>query len=407
MTNKQEKTDMLLFQNKKYSRKGDHYSSPGYIPVIIICLSLVIADGCLTPYNPEITKYNKALVVDGLLTNIPGTCKVDLSRTYPYDNRHGSSEKGAQVKIVDDIGNEIRFTDNDDGHYLPEDKDFAGKIGKKYKISILTAEGEVCESGFEELKEPVDIENLYYEYHDKGNGNQGLQVYIDTYDRLKASFYYAWDYEETWEFWVPYASTSDYLPEIKICYNDVSSRKLLIESTKDYTEDKVMGFPLYFIGNNTNRLSVKYSVLVRQYILSESTYRFFKNLKLINENSGTLFDPTPVSITGNVHNVHNAENPVLGNFQVSGASEKRIFILKDELPRDMVIPTEFEFCKQDMLSKKTNRSRIDSLIGKGWAVMDTVVNANEKDTLIGLAISRACFDCRIKGKTEKPGFWNK
>lgn len=385
--------------------KNSGSGTAGFILMILIS-GLFLIKGCIVPFEPRIDKYNNALVVDGIVTNIPGNCMVKLSRTYPYKDRHAIIEKNATVKITDDLGQITLLKDSDNGIYIPEIRDFAGSVGRKYKLTIQTSAGEIVESDFDEMKEPVEIGKVYYSYEEKDNGLSGLQIYVDTFDPTNKSFYYAWDYQETWEFWVPYASMSSYMPETKICYSDVSSRKFLIESTKDYIDDKVIGFPLYFISNTTNRLFIKYSVLVRQYVLSEETYHFYKSLKDINENTGSLFDPVPVILTGNLHNTVNPGQPVLGNFQVSGASEKRIFIHRDDLPTSLYVPSGYEFCRGDLLSVKTDRTRLDSLLASGWAVMDTIMNQTDPDTLIGLVISRSCFDCRTKGKIEKPAFWD-
>lgn len=375
----------------------------------VICLFVVIlliTYRCIYPYEPVIEKYDNVLVVDGLLTNLPGNCFVKLSRTYKYTGKPDTAESNAVVLIVDDQGSSTQLKYEKEGMYLPEDTLFAGVVGEKYKVHIETAQGEVCESALEELKEPVDIDNVYFTYKDKGNGLQGLQILVDAWDPLKKSFYYSWDYEETWEFAVPYQSLSNYLPEMKICYNHESSRKISIESTKNFTDDRVIGFPLYFIDNTTNRLSIKYSVLVRQYVLTEKTYKFYNDLKSINENTGTLFDRTPVILVGNMINATDPELPVLGNFQVSGASERRIFIRWDELPPQMSVPSEYEFCKADLISKRNHRRVVDSLFNSGWVVMDTIYDDMEQDTLLGLVISRACFDCTMKGDVKKPVYWD-
>jgi len=374
--------------------------------ILVTFLSLLISGGCITPFEPKIEKYDNLLVVDGIITNLPNTCVVKLSRTYPYNQKSNKIEINAFVKITDDLGTEIILKDNEDGTYLPESQDFIGVIGKKYRLYIKTTKGEICESGMEELKEPVDIGDVYYEKEEGEDGINKLQFYVDTYDPAGHASYYSWDYDETWEFWVPYTSMSAYLPESKICYSSTSSRKILIETTKDYSEDKVIRFPLYYASNTTNRLSVKYSVLVTQYVLSEETYEFYKNLKIINENTGSLFDPTPVTLTGNIFSVSNPGEPVLGNFQVSGASVRRLFVHRYELPNNWIIPTEYEFCKAELLSNKSDRRGIDSLLRIGWTVMDTIIDPIGSDTLIGLVISRSCFDCTTKGKIQKPLFWN-
>jgi hypothetical protein len=406
------KSDLLMKETKNEIRNIPVKSSTRSlkrklinIAISVLVIPLIIYS-CIFPFEPKITKYENVLVVDGLLTNLPNNCFVKLTRTYPYNANKYSTEDEADVRITDNSGNEIRLLDNKNGLYLPADSGFSGVVGRKYKVTVKTSSGEVCESGFEELKEPVDIDNIYYQFSDNGNGRQGLQILINTYDRQKKSFYYSWDYAETWEFWVPYISMSDYLPEMKICYKDFTSRKISIESTKNYIDDKVSGFPLYFVDNKTNRLSSKYSVLVRQYVLTEKTYQFYRDLKDINENTGTLFDRTPVILVGNMVNTLNPKQPVLGNFQVSGASEKRIFIYRSDLPSSMIVTTEYEFCESDLLSKKRNLPRLDSLLRVGWVVMDTIYEPEAHDTLIGVALSRACFDCTVKGKLKKPDFWD-
>jgi hypothetical protein len=401
-----EKMKMLL---KKYIVSAvKTFLEPELISYFVVVLPtlLFFLTQCRFPFDPKITKYDNVLVVDGLLTNLPGSCYVKLTRTYPYNTKNYLKVVGAIVKIIDDSGNETVLMDKKNGLYLPEDTSFAGTIGRQYKVTVETPSGEFAESTFERIKEPVDVEDVYYVYVDKGDGINGLQLYVDTHDPFKESFYYSWDYEETWEFTVPYQSMSNYLPEMKVCYKDVKSRKVLIESTKNYSEDKVIGFPLFFIDNTTNRLTIKYSLLVRQYVLSEKTYLFYKNLKDINENAGTLFDRTPVILIGNMTNSLLPEQPVLGNFQVSGESLKRIFIYRDELPPQMVASTEYEFCEADLVSKNRNQRRLDSLIRAGWVVMDTLYEPVLSDTLIGLAISRSCFDCTTSGTITKPDFWD-
>jgi len=381
----------------------------GYNPKVSLLLAavlIIVMHRCIYPFEPVIDKYENLLVVDGLLTNIPGNCFVKLSRTYKYDEKPDSVETGARVMIIDDLGIETQLKEFEAGVYLPEDTLFAGETGRIYRVQVTTLNGEILESTPEELKEPVDIEEIYFEYLDKGNGIQGLQLYLDTYDSRKKSFYYSWDYEETWEISVPFQSLSEYLPEMKICYRNSSSRKIFIQSTKEYSDDRIIKYPLFFVGNTTNRLMIKYSVLVRQYVLTEKTYEFFSDLKEINENTGTLFDRTPVILIGNMINKLYPDKPVLGNFQISGASELRIFINRDNLPPQMNVATEYEFCKADLVSKKNESFRLDSLLHTGWIVMDTIYEPDKQDTLIGLANSRSCFDCTLNGDIVKPDFWD-
>ena len=202
---------------------------------------MLITNKCVYPYNPEIEKYENLLVVDGIVSNLPGTCFVRLSRTYAYDSKRYQRETDAEVKIIDDLGNEMLLKDNSDGTYFPLDKDFAGIPCRKYKLMIKTLSGEMCESPFDELPEPVEIERVYYEYQSRGGfGSDGIQLFIDTYDPQNKSFYYIWEYNETWEYIVPFVSISPYLPEMQTCFKSLTRRSSIsIQTTKNYVTDKV------------------------------------------------------------------------------------------------------------------------------------------------------------------------
>lgn len=372
------------------------------LTVLFVFILFCFIFSCISSFEPQIDKYENLLVVDGILTDEPGSCEVRLSRTYPYNHKRSSKpEINAIVQVLDDRGNVTVLSEKKDGYYTCDDLNFAGEVDVKYKITVETSTGENCESEFEELKQSVPIENVYYKYQDKGNGVKGLQLYVDTFDPNGTSLYYAWDYYETWEFMVPYSSNI-YDTDV-VCYAHVYSKSFLSKSTKGYSEDRVSQFPLYFIDNTTNRLSVRYSTLIKQYVLTEKTFTFYENLKNINENVGTLYDKIPVILAGNIRNLDINGPPVLGNFQVSGVSEMRIFIENTELPYDLYIPDGYEFCQTEVLSEFTSKEKLDSLRGYGWVVMDSVYD--EADTLLGVTISRSCFDCTTHGVPEMPDFW--
>ena len=366
-----------------------------------------ILNSCVSPFGPNIEKYDNILVVEGLLTNQPGSCKVSLSHTYPYDRTNPAPESGALITLIDNAGNEIRLMEDKKGVYTPEDTAFYGIIGLSYKITIETALGESYESEFEELKKPIEIGSIQYDAIDKGNGLTGVQLNINSYDPSNKSHYYAWDFVETWQIEVPFQSANPNRPPMKICYNWNTSNAILIKSTKDFLEDRLVKFPFYFVDNRTNRLYFKYSILLKQYVLNEKTYMFYRHLKEINENVGSLYDKIPGFLVGNMRNTGNPENPVLGNFQVSGVSEKRLFIHNKDLPYNVraSIPYGYEFCRIETLDPRVSRPKVDSLLAVGWTVMDTLMVVEEDYLNYVMVISNACFDCRLSGEIKMPSFW--
>jgi hypothetical protein len=316
-----------------------------------------------------------------------------------------------KIKCIDNKGNETNLIEWKEGKYTTEDTAFHGTIGLFYKISIKTASGKSYESEFEELKQPVEIESIQYDAVNKG-WLTGLQLYVNSHDPNNISHYYAWDYTETWQFEVPNQKSNPKVLPMKTCYRWNTPDVFIIKSTKDYAEDRLVKFPFYFIDNTSNRLYIKYSILLRQYVLNEKTFMFYRHLKDINENVGFLYDKIPVSLVGNMRNTVDPDEPVPGNFQVSGVSEKRLFIYNSDLPASVrfTFPSGFEYCRIKKIDLQTikERNTADSLIGSGWSVLDTLhytlPDGMQYESYL-MVNSSGCYDCRLSGDIKMPSFW--
>ena len=129
-------------------------------------------------------------------------------------------------------------------------------------------------------------ENLFAE--------EGSQVYLNTEDPLGKCKFYRWDYTETWKFRLPYSVPNN------TCWITNNSDDINIKSTSVLTEDRISRFPVKFISNETDRLNVRYTILVNQYSLNEDEYIYWEKLQNISEEVGGLYDITPSSIPGNI-----------------------------------------------------------------------------------------------------------
>ena len=360
---------------------------------------------CIEPYEPDIEGYENLLVVDGLITNQAGPYQIRLTRSFPYKGGTEKLETEATVKVKDINNKEYIFEEITGGTYQNIDESFIGEIGNSYKLSIVTVEGNIYESDYEDLKKPIPIDTIYYQFKsNEYNDITGLQIFIDTHDDENKTWYYGWTYSETWEIRTPYIlyyTAAASRPRRQVCYSNAVSNELLIGSSSNNTKDILKMQPVYFINYDNNRLRYTYSGLIKQYTLNEKSYTYLKELKKINEEGGTLYDASPASLNGNIHNITHSEEPVLGIFQVSGITEKRIFIKNEEVPLNGIIPTGFEDC-ENVLVPIGDTITIDSLLNKEFMViMDTL----SEPTRLEFASSIVCFDCIYSGSFIKPYFW--
>ena len=60
-------------------------------------------------------------------------------------------------------------------------------------------------------------------------------------------------------------------------------------------------------------------------------YQFWEHVQTVKAREGGLFETVPGNIVGNIHNVNDADERVLGYFYASSVTEKRIFIHPDSV----------------------------------------------------------------------------
>jgi len=387
--------------------------------VFPIILVLIMA-ACVTPYYPNVTRYENLLVVDGQLTNLTGPYKVKLTRSFKYDTHIAVPVTGASIKIIDNTGLEVPLTEITNGEYSTVDTTFHGIPGKSYKLHIKV-DNEIFESDFETIKTPIPIDKFYWEYKPQdGEGPKRVEIALDTHDPTNKNRYYGWEYDETWKFQVPIDVNKK--PEWKTCYRDNPSFFLSLSTTIERINDIIDKQKITTIDESTNRLYMRYTILAKQYSFSEQTYKYIAELKKMNLNQGSLYDVTPYSLYSNIHCLSNKNIPVVGYFIVAGAADKRIFIDRSDLPNDFY-PTDGFTCDINFASVDASLKYwgldpvVDSIYKKGYQIYDslrTPICANKPAPGvpcrlipgIQLSFSKAsCFNCTLTGDNKVPAFW--
>lgn len=373
-----------------------------YHIIIVMCLGfLLLTPGCIEPYDPEIERYEDIMVVDGLYTNADEPMYVRISRSSSYYAQIEDMVSGAFVAIADDAGNVELYTEISSGFYKLGKGKMKGEVGKSYKLVIETMDGNRYETDFEEIKKPIEIDSVYYESKadisapSLYNASK-VTFYIDSEDEEGTTQYYSWDWTETWQYETPHYKPG--YEDRKICWRNFHSNSIVISNTGNLREDYNYKKELYTIDGTSSRLHVNYSSLIRQYSISGKTYEFLKKLQELSEQSGSLFDSPPNPVVGNIENVDDPYEPVLGYFQVSGVSEKRIFVSNKELPTEFFTSNGYDHC--DYL-RVTGEGYAE--IGAGWLLLYRFEWLDT--TWTDLTSHDDCYDCTVYGSNNKPAFW--
>lgn len=363
---------------------------------IRIVLFLTLVAGCTYQFFPDPDENQEVLVVDGMITDQNRVNKIKLSKSMPIGKPLVRNPvKGAVVTITDETGNVTTLKELPTGTYCTDSLKFRGCVGSRYSLNIKL-NNVSYETDFIEMKPVPPIDSLYYEKvvitaaKDSNDIDEGCKIYADTWDHTGKCLFYRWNYTETWEYRIPYNVTN------KICYVYGHSNEVLIKNTSIYNQARVTKYPILFIKNNTDKLKVKYSILVNQYSLNEQEFDFWEKVLNISENVGGLYDLTPVTIPGNIRCTSSPGESVRGYFSVSAVTQKRLFV------KDVFLgqPVFYTYCATDTIYGSLPA---DGLNTKYWVIEE---NIDEIPPIYVITEYRECADCTTEGTKIRPPFWD-
>jgi hypothetical protein len=380
---------------------------------------------CIDDFNPELRGLKALLVVDAFITNEHRSYEVKLSRTIQSQDSATHMESGALVIIQDDNGKESTLHENGSGIYLSDSLNFQGETGKIYTLYIKTAGGTEYESEPCIMYPVQPIDTIYYfkdqEFQNNGTEIQeGIRIFIDAKNAGKGN-YFRWIYNEWWKFSVPTPKLYDYVDQFtfppvdtvkQVCYSFNGSDEIIIKSTESSQAGRIEKEPILFIGSGlSDRLLIQYCIEVRQLSLSEKEYRFWEQMKQINESTGDIFEKQPFLVIGNIHNINNPSEAVLGYFQVSGVEQKRIYITAADIA-GLNIPVYAYDCERLVVGPSnypvpgiTFDKIYKNYTDAGWYFIGPVWTPFGPP-LDKLAFAKpVCADCTVRGSLEKPDFW--
>ena len=365
-------------------------------------LFLAAAVSCISQFTPEIVSQNSYLTVNGFVTDENRRYTVILGISRPLDDTSDAKPATkASVYVRDDLGNLYFFEEKSPGKYVSDSTIFTGLARSSYTL-LIGYNGKEYTSAICTLRPAPPIDTVSYELYDReinasGDREQAIRVALSTVDTEAQCHYFRWAFEETWEMHLPF----NYLTQEKrYCWKTEVSHNILIANTEALSEDRITDLTLTTFNNSTDRGQFRYSMLVRQYAVSREEYEFWDKVKTVSENTGGLYDVTPLPVKGNIQCITDPEEIVLGYFSVSGASHKRIFITNP-----LIVPDLYTHkCVEDIIRAN------NTLPGLGYSVFILSVYEDLPDRGIGLfwAITSAkeCTDCAYMGSNVKPDYWD-
>jgi hypothetical protein len=303
-------------------------------------LFLFLHAGCREIYLPDTDFIDNVLVVNGLLTDQPGSQHIQLS----LSTKNGYTPLlGASVSVRDDENQLILFNENTwvgqgGSYYSPPS--FAAEPGRTYTLHIVTQDGKEYESDPQTLLSPLTLDSLY--------GTKVLKDYFlptSTGGLIKKTM-------EGLEIFGDFSNATDEQPRLRLdvsllllyaynlsgnsditfyCWKKLNMVEILnINNPRfDVGRDRIRQHNICFLPERKSDYSLadneyfhKFILIIRQYRLNNESYEFYKGIREQLEAEGKLFDPLPAQLKGNIRCVSHPGELTLGLFEVSATQSE-------------------------------------------------------------------------------------
>jgi len=373
----------------------------------IFILSGILYVSCKKNYNPPaINVDNRFLAIDGSLVNSVDSPSVfRLSRTTKLTDSTLAyyAETGATVSVEDSSGGSLAFVETEAGKYISNPLSL--NLSDKYRLKITTSSGENYVSDYVPVKETPPIDSVSWQQQND------VSIYLNTHDPQNSTKYYRWDYTETWQYEAPLnAELSqdngalffvDSTNQTFDCWRNLNSSAILIGTSIALNQDVINKEPITIVPQNSQKISIRYSILVKQYAITPEAYQYYSILKKNTENLGSLFETQPTQLVGNIQSVKNPSEVVIGFFTASSVQQKRIFISKNDVSNWNFLDSNRD-CGVMIIAH-------DILPNPGFYLFyypdpDYYPYYFSQSSLY--IARRECVDCRVKGGVNhKPSYW--
>lgn len=372
---------------------------------MILILIIGILQSCRDPFEPDLSPQSvDFLVVEGYI-EVSGESQISLGRTSPINsNTAPILEEGARVFLSDNL-NLWDFEEKGNGQYT-----LNGNFDptKEYTLSIWLKNGKQYTS---DPMIPIispEIEELAFV-----QDNDGVEIYISTKGEQEKQ-YFMWSYEEHWIFnsgvrsFLIYEEGSIRIrnedERVDRCWKDNINPKILLQDAARFEDNRILQRELIRIPPRSEKLTNRYSVLVKQRAIDQDAFNFWEILRKNSDDIGGIFSPLPSLITGNIQNTEDSSEKVIGFISMGKSSNKRLYINASEVfPWPVFIP-EYEYCQIFQDTIPPTATAIRDAFNNGVVV--PAIDIWDGIFLIGYrGADYRCVDCTLRGTNVRPEFW--
>lgn len=306
------------------------------ITVTVLVISIF---SCVDEIALNVDTEQRTLVVDGFVTDSLGNFTLKLSQSSVIGIGNDNildPVPGATIQLMDTDGGVYPYAEFSDDPGVYELANFKAERGKQYLIDIVLSDGTHYQSIPERLGPTTTIDNISYDVNEETFRNNGGELVTQNIISAKiatdisgaeAPPFLRWRVSGEYQVQEQYPMALN----PRRCYVSVD---LDVNDIRIFDFSQVNGNALFeqVIAETEYdfRFGEQFCFHVSQFSISEDEFNYWNSINEVIDIDGSLFDPPPGTVVGNIRNVDDPNDVAVGYFSVASVFFKRYFVNRDE-----------------------------------------------------------------------------
>ena len=371
---------------------------------LVLLASALISFGCVYEFTPEIDPVDSVgLVVEGDIV-IGDVSTFTLTAVEPLSSPLSArTPLNGKAWVEDDQGNQ----------YLPEKSGSASSfsidmtgapLDREYRLRVIldtpiTAGTGSYSSEFKPVQQAPSIDELTYTYD-----NSDMHLWLSL-SSPGGSGCFRWDYEEIWEYHADslasyYFDVTDgrvksydgAIPPLYWCWMYKNSTQAGLAIAKSTGGERISGYKFLDFGRMEKRTQKLYYIKLKARGISEECYEYLHAIEVNSTSTGSLTQPDPSRIVGNIRSDDNPLEVVYGYIEVAKMAT-----------RSMYIDDKYVFIPQPKAGGDVHPPEPISGPITYWELYE---GGSRPFNAPNVWLSYKCVECTAEGGVKiKPDFW--
>jgi len=293
---------------------------------ICFLFSLSLMAGCISQINYDVSNEKTRIVINSLLTT-----KSEIQKVYVRKSvLSGNNSTTISIPVTDAL---VTIKSSTAQHDLIHDGDgvyttlFAAIPNETYTLEVAS-NGQTYRSTSQKMPAPHMFLKAKADLISKESLNASGNLVTDKFVNIHLTGNIATDFKSLYRIYGEYEFMEFNPPSttLKTCYvpENIDNNTIKLLSAKDQRTDLVENFSLMDVPFDA-RFYRMYAFKIYQYAISGASLSYWKKINQISTTGQNLFDSPPGKIVGNIKNIGDPNDEVLGNFTLGAVSDTIIF----------------------------------------------------------------------------------